>query len=139
MSGVKGALLVTGGSRGIGAATARLAAEAGYPVAVNYNENRDAAIEVVRKVESAGVAGFAVQGDVAREADVERIFRETEDALGTIEALVNSAGIGGNGRAVAEFRAEVLERLLAVNVLGTQLCCREAVRRMSTRLGGSGG
>ena len=134
-----GALLVTGGSRGIGAATARLAAEAGYAVAVNYHENREAALAVVGDVEAAGERGYAVQGDVAREADVERIFREAEDALGTIKALVNSAGIGGNQRAVSEFRAEVLERLLAVNVMGTQLCCREGVRRMSTRLGGSGG
>jgi NAD(P)-dependent dehydrogenase (short-subunit alcohol dehydrogenase family) len=134
-----GTLLVTGGSRGIGAATARLAAAAGYAVAVNYCSNRDAALEVVRDVEARGAKACAVQGDVAREADIERFFREAEDALGPIVALVNSAGIGGNKGPVSELRGEVLERLLAVNVMGTQLCCREAVRRMSTRLGGSGG
>ena len=137
--GGPGVLVVTGGSRGIGAATARLAAAAGWAVAVNYSENRDAAEAVVGDVVGAGARGVAVQADVSRESDVERLFRESEAELGGITGLVNSAGIGGNGSAVADFRADVLERLFAVNVVGTQLCCREAVRRMSTRLGGSGG
>jgi len=132
-------LLVTGGSRGIGAATARAAAAAGFSVAVHYHEARSAAEEVVAAVQAAGAKGLAVQGDVAREADVERFFAEAEAGLGALTALVNSAGIGGNQSRVADFRADVLERLLAVNVIGTQLCCREAVRRMSTRLGGVGG
>jgi NAD(P)-dependent dehydrogenase (short-subunit alcohol dehydrogenase family) len=136
---VSGTLLVTGGSRGIGAATARLAAASGWAVAVNYCENEAAAHKVVADVETAGGKGCTVKGDIARERDVTRIFREAESALGPIKGLVNSAGISGNGGAVADFQAEVLERLFAVNVIGTQLCCREAVRRMSTRLGGSGG
>lgn len=134
-----GVLVVTGGSRGIGAATARAAAAAGWAVAVNYSENQDAAEAVVADVVAAGSRGLAVQADVSRESDVERLFREAEVGLGGITGLVNSAGIGGNGSRVADFRADVLERLFAVNVVGTQLCCREAVRRMSTRLGGSGG
>ena len=134
-----GVLVITGGSRGIGAETARLAAAAGWDVAVNYRENREAAEAVVRDVTAAGARGVAVHADVSREADVERLFGESEDALGGITGLVNSAGINGNQARVADFRADVLERLLAVNVLGTQLCCREAVRRMSTRRGGGGG
>ena len=134
-----GVLVITGGSRGIGAETARLAAAAGWDVAVNYRENRDAAEAVVGDVTAAGARGVAVHADVSREADVERLFAESEDALGAITGLVNSAGINGNQGRVADFRADVLERLLAVNVLGTQLCCREAVRRMSTRRGGHGG
>ena len=133
------ALVITGGSRGIGAATARVAAGAGWDVAVNYSENREAAEAVVADVVSAGAKGVALQADVSREADVERLFLEAESVLGAVRGLVNSAGIGGNGSRVADFRADVLERLFAVNVIGTQLCCREAVRRMSTRLGGSGG
>jgi NAD(P)-dependent dehydrogenase (short-subunit alcohol dehydrogenase family) len=136
---VSGVLLVTGGSRGIGGETARLAAVAGWSVAVNYCENEPAALEVVADVRAAGTEACAVKGDVGRESDIERIFREAEGALGPVTGLVNSAGIGGNGAAVAEFRADVLERLFAVNVIGTLLCCREAVRRMSTRLGGAGG
>lgn len=134
-----GVLVVTGGSRGIGAATARLAAAAGWAVAVNYRQDRDAAEAVVRELAAAGARGLAVQADVSREPDVERLFRESESELGEITGLVNSAGINGNQSTVADFHADVLERLLAVNVLGTQLCCREAVRRMSTRLGGRGG
>ncbi len=136
---MSGTLLVTGGSRGIGAATCRLAAERGFAVAVNYRDDEDAANEVVEEARARGAAACAVRGDVASEAEVERVFRESEEALGPLKALVNSAGIAGNGAPVAEFRAEVLERLLAVNVLGLQLCCREAVRRMSTRHGGRGG
>ncbi|MEE2674596.1 MAG: SDR family oxidoreductase [Myxococcota bacterium] len=138
-SAVPGVLVVTGGSRGIGAATARLAAAAGWAVAVNYRQDRDAAEAVVRELAAAGARGLAVQADVSREPDVERLFRESESELGEITGLVNSAGINGNQSTVADFHADVLERLLAVNVLGTQLCCREAVRRMSTRLGGRGG
>lgn len=134
-----GALVISGGSRGIGAATARVAAAAGWDVAVNYTKDADAARAVVADVEAAGRRSVAVQGDVAVEADVERLFAEAEGALGEIRGVVNSAGIEGNGSRVADFRADVLERLFAVNVIGTQLCCREAVRRMSTRLGGSGG
>jgi NAD(P)-dependent dehydrogenase (short-subunit alcohol dehydrogenase family) len=135
----RGTLLVTGGARGIGAATARLGAAAGWAVAVGYRADADAARTVAADVSAAGGKACTVQGDVAREADVLRIFEEAEETLGPLTALVNSAGIGGNRGAVADFRADALERLFAVNVIGTLLCCREAVRRMSTRRGGTGG
>lgn len=132
-------LLITGGSRGIGAATARLAAAAGYKVAVNYREREGAAIEVVSEITSNGGFAVAIQGDVAEEADMGRVFAELDKRVGPIAGLVNGAGIDGNKCAVAEFSAEVIEHLFAVNVMGTMLYCRAAVRRMSTRQGGMGG
>lgn len=134
-----GILLVTGGARGIGAATARLAAEAGYAVAVGYHADGGAAASVVAAITSAGGTAEAFQADVANENDVIRLFSEVEARLGAPTALVNSAGIDGPARRVAELEAAELVRLLAVNVVGTMLCCREAVRRMSTATGGTGG
>ena len=134
-----GVLLITGGSRGIGAATARIAAARGYTVAVNYRERRDAADAVVAEIEAAGGTAAAFEGDVADEGAVERLFAAVDDKLGPLAALVNSAGITGNGTAVADYNGETLARLMAVNVTGTMLCCREAVRRMSTASGGAGG
>lgn len=135
-----GILLITGGARGIGAATARLAAERGYAVAVNYERTRDHAEALVAAIEGAGGRAIAVQADVAQEDQVARMFRTVDDRLGRLTALVNSAGInGGPEIPVAELRQASLERLLAVNVIGTMLCCREAVRRMSTVAGGAGG
>lgn len=132
-------LLITGGSRGIGAATARLAAAAGYRVAINYREREDAAAELVREIEDNGGHALAIRADVSDEADIERLFAELDEAFGRVDALVNSAGIGGNQDAVANFDAAVLARLFRVNVIGAMLCCREAVRRMSTAAGGRGG
>ncbi len=134
-----GVLLITGGSRGIGAATARLAAAEGYQVAVNYRTAREAAEAVVAEIETAGGRAAAFQGDVAHESDVERLFAEVEARLGPPAALVNNAGISPGKRAVVDFEADELARLIAVNVIGTMLCCREAVRRMSSRRGGRGG
>jgi NAD(P)-dependent dehydrogenase (short-subunit alcohol dehydrogenase family) len=134
-----GVLLVTGASRGIGAATARLAAASGWSVGINYHRDEESARAVLADVEAAGARGCLLPGDVGREADVVRIFSRSDEALGTVTALVNNAGIEGNRTRVTELRAETLERLFAVNVIGLQLCCREAVRRMSTRLGGAGG
>ena len=134
-----GAILITGGSRGIGAATAKLAAEAGYPVAVNYRERETEAAAVADGITARGGTAVALQGDVANEADVRRLFTEFDQRFGRLAGLVNSAGVSGNHCAVAEFDAAALQRLLAVNVLGTMLCCREAVRRLSTRHGGQGG
>ena len=135
-----GILLITGGARGIGAATARLAAERGYAVAVNYERAREHAEALVGAIEGAGGRAIAVQADVAQEDQVARMFRTVDDRLGRLTALVNSAGInGGPETPVAELRQASLERLLAVNVIGTMLCCREAVRRMSTAAGGAGG
>ena len=132
-------LLVTGSGRGIGAAVARLAAEQGYAVAVNYAERGDAAQSVVKRITGAGGRAVAIKADVSIEADIMRMFTETERDLGPITALVNNAAITGGVCRVDAVSATMLERLLAVNVLGTILCSREAVRRMSTLHGGKGG
>jgi NAD(P)-dependent dehydrogenase (short-subunit alcohol dehydrogenase family) len=132
-----GILLITGGSRGIGAATARLAAAKGYTVAINYREARDQAKALAAEIERNGGRALAVQADVAAGEQIEAMFRKV-DELGPLAALVNSAGVTHTSN-VAEFEQGSLERLLAINVIGTMLCCREAVRRMSTRLGGKGG
>jgi NAD(P)-dependent dehydrogenase (short-subunit alcohol dehydrogenase family) len=129
-------LVVTGGSRGIGAETARLAAERGYAVAVNYRENRDAAQSLVREL---GGKAIAVQADVASEADVVRLFETVDRALGRVTALVNNAGIVDRGTRVTDMTAARIARMFAINVTGSFLCAREAVKRMSTRLGGAGG
>jgi NAD(P)-dependent dehydrogenase (short-subunit alcohol dehydrogenase family) len=132
-------LLVTGGSRGIGAATARLAAARGYDVCIAYATRGDAADALVGEVVSAGGRALAVQADVSREADVEFLFAQAERALGPPRALVNNAGIVAPAQRVEAMSAARVERMLAVNVLGSLLCAREAVRRMSTRHGGTGG
>jgi NAD(P)-dependent dehydrogenase (short-subunit alcohol dehydrogenase family) len=133
-------MLVTGGARGIGAATARLAAGQGYAVAINYERARERAAALAAEIEGAGGRAIAVQADVAQQDQVERMFGEVDERLGRLTALVNSAGIDGGGATpVAELEQTRLERLLAVNVIGTMLCCREAVRRMSTARGGTGG
>jgi NAD(P)-dependent dehydrogenase (short-subunit alcohol dehydrogenase family) len=131
-------VVVTGGSRGIGAATARLACANGYAVCVNYRQNREAADRVVRAIEAAGSRAIAVQADVSTESDVMRLF-ETADKLGTLWALVNNAGILETQMRVDQMDALRLQRIFATNVVGTFMCAREAVRRMSTRHGGRGG
>ncbi|PRY41187.1 NAD(P)-dependent dehydrogenase (short-subunit alcohol dehydrogenase family) [Geodermatophilus tzadiensis] len=133
-----GVLLVTGGSRGIGAATARAAAAAGWSVALTYRDDEAAAAAVVADVEAAGRPGLAVRADVAVEDDVLAAFAAAE-TLGPLTGLVANAGVVAPRARVDELTAERVQRLLAVNVLGAVLCCREAVRRMSTRHGGSGG
>jgi NAD(P)-dependent dehydrogenase (short-subunit alcohol dehydrogenase family) len=133
-------LLVTGGARGIGAATVRLAVEEGYAVAINYRVEGAKAGALASAIEAAGGRAIAIQADVSKQDQVERMFREVDQRLGCLSALVNSAGItGGPAVGVADFEQISLERLMAVNVVGTLLCCREAVRRMSTRFGGPGG
>jgi NAD(P)-dependent dehydrogenase (short-subunit alcohol dehydrogenase family) len=135
-----GTVLITGGSRGIGAATARLAAEQGYAVAINYRVERERAEALVAEIGEAGGQAIAVQADVAQQDQVTRLFQELDERLSRPSALVNAAGItGGPQTRVADFEQAVLERLLAVNVIGTMLCCREAVRRMSTAHGSAGG
>jgi len=131
-------LVITGGASGIGAATARRAAPRGYQVAINYRSRASQAQSIVDEIEGNGGKAIALPGDMAREADIVRLFEASERALGPITHLVNSAGIGGRGR-VDEYDAEALARLFAINVLGPMLCCREAARRMSTRNGGKGG
>jgi NAD(P)-dependent dehydrogenase (short-subunit alcohol dehydrogenase family) len=136
--GMDRVIVITGGSRGIGAATARLAGARGYTVCVNYRQNRDAADKVVRAIEAGGSRAVAAQADVANEADVLRLF-ETSDKLGPLSALVNNAGILETQMRVDAMDASRLQRVFATNVIGAFLCAREAVRRLSTRHGGNGG
>jgi NAD(P)-dependent dehydrogenase (short-subunit alcohol dehydrogenase family) len=132
-------LLVTGASRGIGAATARLAARKGYAVAVNYARNAQAADEVVAAIHAEGGTAMAVRGDVAQEEDVLSMFAEVDARLGRLTALVNNAGVVDVPARVDEMSLARLKRMFDVNVIGSMLCAREAVRRMSTRHGGRGG
>jgi NAD(P)-dependent dehydrogenase (short-subunit alcohol dehydrogenase family) len=132
-------IVVTGGSRGIGAATARLAAARGYAVCLSYRSNAAAAQAVVEAIESGGGRAFAVEADVSAEADVLRLFAAADRRFGRLDALVNNAGILERQMRVDEMGADRIERVLRTNVLGSFLCAREAVRRMSTRHGGAGG
>jgi NAD(P)-dependent dehydrogenase (short-subunit alcohol dehydrogenase family) len=132
-------MIVTGGGRGIGAATARLAGARGYSVCVNYLHNRATADAVARDIEAAGGRAIAVAGDVAREADVIRLFDEAQAKLGPLTALVNNAGILERQTRLDDMDAARFERVFATNITGAFLCAREAVRRMSTRHGGRGG
>ncbi|MFC5586338.1 SDR family oxidoreductase [Nitratireductor kimnyeongensis] len=132
-------LLVTGGSRGIGAALCRLAASAGYRVAVNYVANPDAAETVVRNIEQAGGEAFAVKADMAEETEILAMFEAVDRRFGRLDALVNNAGIVDRKARVDEMDLARFERMMRINVIGTMLCAREAVKRMSTRHGGKGG
>lgn len=132
-------VLVTGGSRGIGAAVCRLAAKSGYSVAVNFASNEQAAHKVVAEIEAGGGAVFAVRGDVGTEADVMAMFEAVDKRFGRLDALVNNAGVVDLVARIDEMSAARIERLLRVNVLGSFLCAREAIKRMSTRHGGKGG
>jgi NAD(P)-dependent dehydrogenase (short-subunit alcohol dehydrogenase family) len=139
MARAEGTVVVTGAGRGIGAATARLAASRGYAVCVNYRADRERAEEVVSGIRAAGGAAVPVQGDVSREEEVVALFDTAARELGPITALVNNAGILERQMRVEEMDARRLARVFAVNVVGAFLCAREAVRRMSTRHGGRGG
>ena len=132
-------LLITGGGRGIGAATALLAAQRGYAVAVNYASNSLAADEVVRTIRAGGGTAMAVQADVGDEAQVLAMFEKVDAKLGRLTALVNNAGVVDVQARVEQMSVARLERMFRVNVIGSFICAREAVRRMSTRHGGSGG
>ena len=131
--------IVTGASRGIGAAVARLLGANGYRVCVNYRTGKDAAVRVVADIEKAGGRAVAVAADVARAGEVRRLFETVDRELGTVTALVNNAGIHGPRGRVDALALEDLQAVLAVNVVGLIVCSQEAVRRMSTRHGGSGG
>src|SRR6478609_7911346 len=132
-------VLITGGSRGIGAATAKLAAERGYAVCVNYRAKQEAAEHVVRDIITAGGRAIAVGADVAVESDVERLFATVDTELGRLTALVNNAGILERQTRVDAIAAARLDRVFATNERGAFVCAREAVRRMSTARGGRGG
>jgi len=132
-------LVVTGASRGIGAATARLGALQGYRVCVNHRDSADSADAVVRDIEAAGGMAVAIRADVAVDADVTRLFREVDAALGPVTALVNNAGIIGIEGRVDQTDVAALQNLWTVNITSAFLCAREAILRMSTRHGGHGG
>ncbi|MBP6277087.1 MAG: SDR family oxidoreductase [Limnohabitans sp.] len=132
-------LLVTGGSRGIGAATALLAAQQGWAVAVNYTANSLAADEVVRQIRASGGQAMSVQADVADEAQVLRMFEHIDAKLGRLSGLVNNAGVVDVAARVDEMSVARWKRMFDINVIGSLICAREAVRRMSTRYGGDGG
>ncbi len=132
-------IIVTGAGRGIGAATALLAAQRGYSVCINFRDNRAAADGVVRAIEAAGGRAVGVAADVSSEPDVERLFETCDRDLGPPTALVNNAGILEKQMRVESMDGARIQRIFATNVIGSFLCAREAVRRMSTRRGGSGG
>ena len=132
-------LLVTGGSRGIGAATCRLAAGQGWAVAVNYAANSLAADEVVREIRAAGGRAMAVQADVADEAQVLRMFEQVDAQFGRLTGLVNNAGVVDVTARLEDMSVARFKRMFDINVTGSLVCAREAVRRMSTKRGGSGG
>ena len=132
-------VLVTGGSRGIGAASARLAARAGWAVAVNYTANSLAADAVVRAIRAEGGRAISVQADVANEAQVLRMFEHVDARLGRLCGLVNNAGVVDRAQPVAEQSLARWRRMFDINVIGSLLCAREAVRRMGTAYGGAGG
>ncbi|HME34131.1 MAG TPA: SDR family oxidoreductase [Candidatus Sulfotelmatobacter sp.] len=134
-----GTLIVTGASRGIGAAIATLAAERGYAVAVNFATGEAEAKKVVEEILANGGRAVAIQADISREQDILGLFETAERELGPIKALVNNAGITGGFARVEEVSSAAITNVLAVNVTGTILCAREAVRRMSTKRGGGGG
>jgi NAD(P)-dependent dehydrogenase (short-subunit alcohol dehydrogenase family) len=132
-------LLITGAGRGIGAATARLAAARGYDVAVNYASNAEAAQSVVADAERAGARAAAIQADVAQEAEVERLFAQAERRLGPLWGLVNNAGIVGPASHLDAADVATIKAVIDLNVTGAFLCARAAVRRLSTAHGGKGG
>jgi NAD(P)-dependent dehydrogenase (short-subunit alcohol dehydrogenase family) len=136
---VSKSLIVTGGSRGIGAETAKLAAQRGYAVCVNYRKNKAAADKVVEAIAAAGGSALAVGADIAIEAEVVRLFQTVDRKMGPLAGLVNNAGILERQTRVEELDAARIDRVFGTNVRGAFLCAREAVRRMSTKHGGAGG
>lgn len=132
-------VLITGGGRGIGAATALLAAERGYTVCVNYRSDKEAALAVVKTITDSGGTAWAFEADVADERDVENLFSAIDDRYGRLDALVNNAGILQKQMRVEDMNAARINSVFATNVTGSFLCSREAVQRMSTRHGGTGG
>jgi len=133
---MKKVAIVTGASRGIGAATAKLLAEHGYAVCVNYNKEKDKADEVVKSIEQHGGKAISIKADVTSESEILQMFTAVDDMLGPITALVNNAGTNGGTSPVENVTADCLQTVFATNVFGTFLCCREAMKRMKDR-GGS--
>jgi NAD(P)-dependent dehydrogenase (short-subunit alcohol dehydrogenase family) len=136
---MSGVALITGSGRGIGAATAKLAAKRGYAVCVNYLKNEERASEVVADIRSGGGKAILVQADTANEDEVARLFARVDVELGPLTALVNNAGITGRAGRLESFDARAMRRVLDVNLVGAMLCAQQAVKRMSTKNGGAGG
>lgn len=134
-----GILIVTGGGRGIGAETSILAAQAGWDICINYRDNRARADEIVGRIAAAGRRAIAVQADIAAEADIVRLFETCDSELGAPTGLVNSAGVLAPLTRIDEIDGGALTEHMMINVVGSILCAREAVKRMSTRRGGAGG
>ena len=132
-------LIITGASRGIGAATARIAGRSGYVVCVNYLKNKAAAKQIVEEINADGGRALAVGADISREEEVVKLFCTVDDKLGKISALVNNAGILETQMRIEDMNAARLKRVFLTNVIGSFLCAREAVKRMSTKNGGKGG
>ena len=132
-------MLITGASRGIGAATARLAAAEGYALCLNYHQRQDAAQQLVKELQNAGTRAIAVAADVSDDAQVAKLFASIDAEFGRLDVLVNNAGMLERQMRLDEMDAARLMRVFAVNVTGSFLCAREAVKRMSTRYGGNGG
>lgn len=131
--------IITGGSRGIGAACALKLGQAGYSVVVNYVNNQKAAADIVSAIAESGGKAIAIKGDVGNETDILNLFNETDATFGQVTALVNNAGIVDVKTDVADMSVERLERMMRINVTGSILCAREAVRRMAINRGGTGG
>jgi NAD(P)-dependent dehydrogenase (short-subunit alcohol dehydrogenase family) len=136
---MSGVALITGSGRGIGAATAKLAAKRGYAVCVNYLKNAERAKQVVAEIRASGGKAILVQADTANEEEVARLFERVDAELGPLTALVNNAGITGRAGRLDSFDAKAMRRVLDVNVTGAMLCAQQAVKRMSTKSGGAGG
>ncbi|MEY4729021.1 MAG: hypothetical protein RL020_179 [Pseudomonadota bacterium] len=136
---MKKIILITGGSRGIGAATAKLAAQRGYIVCISYVANKAAADAVVNQIISSGGKALAVQADVANEIDVVRMFQQVDQTFGALTALVNNAGILEMQSRIEDMSAERLNRIFTTNITGSFICAREAIKRMSSKHGGAGG
>jgi NAD(P)-dependent dehydrogenase (short-subunit alcohol dehydrogenase family) len=132
-------LLITGGSRGIGAATAKLAARKGYDVALSYVRDQASADAVAAEIRATGRRAVAIQADVSREEDITRLFTEVDTKLGVLDVLVVNGGVNGRPYRLADAPASQIREVIDVNVTGAMLCAREGVRRMSTRHGGKGG
>jgi NAD(P)-dependent dehydrogenase (short-subunit alcohol dehydrogenase family) len=132
-------LLITGGSQGIGASTACQAAKKGYTVCLNYNKNETAARDLVRKIEKDGGRAVSIKADVSKEEDIENLFNYIDTNVGRITALVNNAGIIESQMLFVDMTAQRLHKIFATNVIGSFICAREAIKRMSTKRNGTGG
>jgi len=136
---MKGVVLITGGSRGIGAATSIKLIEEGYQVCINYRKNKIAAERLINKITQRGGKAISIQADISIEKEVIKMFSEIDDKFGRITGLVNNAGIIGGASNLAEMSYERIKRIFEVNVIGTMLCSKESIKRMSTKYGGKGG